>query len=207
MKRKKGSLFVVSAPSGAGKTSLCQKLCETVPDIRHSVSYTTRAPRPGEVDGLHYHFVPEEEFRAMIGRGEFIEWAEVFGNWYGTSRRRIEEMMEKGTDVILDIDVQGAKQIRERFPGGLLIFILPPSLPALRARLTGRGSDTEEVIGRRLAKALDEMREYKCYDYVIINDLFPVALGELSSVVIAERVRMTKANLEEIDRIFLPEGE
>ncbi|MCC6346613.1 MAG: guanylate kinase [Nitrospirales bacterium] len=207
MRRKRGSLFVVSAPSGAGKTSLCQKLCETVPDIRHSVSYTTRAPRPGEVNGLHYHFVSVEEFRSMIGRGEFIEWAEVFGNWYGTSRQRIEEMMAKGIDVILDIDVQGAKQIRQRFPEGLLIFILPPSLSVLRARLTGRRSDAEEVIDRRLAKARDEMKEYKCYDYVIVNDLFPVALGELSSVVLAERVRITKANLEEIDNMLLQEGE
>ncbi|MBZ0155476.1 MAG: guanylate kinase [Alphaproteobacteria bacterium] len=207
MRRKRGSLFVVSAPSGAGKTSLCQRLCETVPGIRYSVSYTTREPRPGEVSGLHYHFVPVETFRAMIDRGEFVEWAEVFGNYYGTSRKRIEEMMEGGIDVILDIDVQGAKQIRKLLPGSLLIFILPPSLSVLRARLTGRKSDAEDVIGKRLAKAQDEMREYKCYDYVIVNDMFDVALRELSSVVIAERVRVTKANLEEIDKIFLQEGE
>jgi guanylate kinase len=207
MIRKRGSLFVVSAPSGAGKTSLCIKLCETLPGIGHSVSYTTRGPRQGEADGVHYFFVDTERFRSMIGAGEFVEWAEVFGNYYGTSAQKIEEMMDSGTDVVLDIDLQGAMQIQKRLPGSRLIFIMPPSMKALRERLHGRMTDTEEAIGKRLAKAREEMKEYKSYDYVIINDTFNIALTELTSVVIAERVTVAKANHDVIDKIISEEGQ
>lgn len=206
MSPRKGSLFVVSAPSGAGKTSLCQKLCETLPGIRYSVSYTTRAPRPGEIDDVHYTFVDAAAFRAMAAAGEFVEWAEVHGNFYGTSRRRIEELLQAGTDVILDIDVQGARQIRRSLPGCLLLFILPPSMEVLKQRLTGRMSDTAAVIERRLRNALAEIAEYKNYDYVIINDLFDEALRDLSSIVLAERVRVTKIDQEWIERTFPKEA-
>ncbi|MEW5746578.1 MAG: guanylate kinase [Nitrospirota bacterium] len=206
MSPRKGSLFVVSAPSGAGKTSLCQKLCEILPGIRYSVSYTTRAPRPGEIDDVHYTFVDAAAFRAMAAAGEFVEWAEVHGNFYGTSRRRIEELLQAGTDVILDIDVQGARQIRRSLPGCLLLFILPPSMEVLKQRLTGRMSDTAAVIERRLRNALAEIAEYKNYDYVIINDLFDEALRDLSSIVLAERVRVTKIDQEWIERTFPKEA-
>jgi guanylate kinase len=206
MKQTRGSLFVVSAPSGAGKTSLCRKLCETLPGVRHSVSYTTRAPRPGEEHDIHYTFVSTDTFKAMADAGEFVEWAEVHGNFYGTSRARIEGVTASGADVILDIDVQGARQIRRVLPDCLLIFILPPSMDALTARLTGRGSDAPEVIERRLKNALGEIREYKNYDYVIINDLFDEALTDLSSIIIAERLRTAKVNQDWITDHFLKEG-
>lgn len=206
MRSRKGSLFVVSAPSGAGKTTLCQKLCETLPGIRYSVSYTTREPRPGEVNDVHYTFVDRAAFKALADAGDFVEWAEVHGNFYGTSRRRIEEMVQAGTDVILDIDVQGARQIRQALPDCLLIFILPPSMEVLKERLRGRMSDTEQVIERRLRNALGEIAEYKNYDYVIINNLFDEALRDLSSIVLAERSRTAKVDREWIERTFLKEG-
>lgn len=207
MIRNRGSLFVVSAPSGAGKTSLCRKLCETLPGIRFSVSYTTRKPREGEVNGKHYFFVSPETFRAMITADEFVEWAEVFGNYYGTSAGKIEEMMAAGTDVILDIDVQGAMQIQKRVPDSRLVFIMPPSMKVLRERLAGRMTDSEDAIVKRLAKARDEMKEYKKYNYVIINDTFDIALADLYSVVTAERVTMSKANQDVLDRLISEEGE
>jgi guanylate kinase len=205
MRRNRGNLFVISAPSGAGKTTLCRMLCETSPNVRHSVSYTTRAPRPGEIHDVHYTFVPMDEFRAMIDKGEFIEWAEVHGNFYGTSRKRIEEMMHAGLDVILDIDVQGARQIREKVPDSTFIFILPPSMDVLKERLTGRMSDSDEVIRIRLKNARDEIREYKNYDYVIVNNTLETALKELISILIAERVKISKVDRDWIDRNFLKE--
>jgi guanylate kinase len=192
MKQKKGSIFVVSAPSGAGKTTLCQKLCETVSDIRHSVSFTTRSPRQCEINGVHYTFVDEDEFRVMITEGEFVEWATVHGNFYGTSRKQINSMVNAGIDVILDIDVQGARQIKENFPDCILIFVLPPSMEVLKKRLEGRMSDSKEVIERRLKKAIDEIMEYKKYNYVIVNDVFDYALKELTAIVIAERAKITR---------------
>lgn len=192
----KGNLFVVSAPSGAGKTTLCRKLCEDIDFIRHSVSYTTRKPRPGEIDGIHYSFVDEDEFRSMINEGEFLEWAEVHGNFYGTSKRKVEELVNSGIDVILDIDTQGAKQIRDNWYGSISIFILPPSMEELRNRLTGRMSDPEDVIRKRLQKARDEIREYKNYDYVIVNDIFEHALQKVKAIIIAERSRREKIDHE-----------
>lgn len=190
--KKKGSLFVISAPSGAGKTTLCRRLCETVTNIRHSVSYTTRKPRQEEIDGVHYTFVDDDKFRAMVADSAFVEWASVHGNFYGTSKKRIENMMKTGIDVILDIDAQGARQIRETIADGILIFILPPSMDVLRERLMGRKSDSEEVIEKRLKKAAQEIKEYKNYDYVIVNDLFEDAIKELTAIIIAERAKTSK---------------
>jgi guanylate kinase len=207
MRQKKGSLFVISAPSGAGKTTLCQKLREIVPDIKFSVSYTTRKPRPGEIDGIHYTFVDEDEFRAMIADGEFVEWAQVHGNFYGTSKKRIEDMINEGFDVVLDIDVQGGRQIREHFPDSVLIFVLPPSMDELRKRLTGRMSDAEDVIKKRLKNAIDEIKEYKNYDYVIINDVFDDALEEIVAIIIAERVRTSKIDKNWVKENFIKEEE
>ncbi|MFA5354351.1 MAG: guanylate kinase [Thermodesulfovibrionales bacterium] len=205
MKRTRGSLFVVSAPSGAGKTTLCQKLCELLPGISHSVSYTTRSPRPGEIDGIHYTFVDQGEFRSMVSAGEFLEWAEVHGNLYGTSRGRVELSLSGGTDIILDVDVQGARQIREKLPESVLIFILPPSMEVLQERLTGRQSDAEEVIRRRIRRAKEEIAEYKGYDYVIVNDLFDDALRELFSIITAERAGIGTIDKEWIEDNFLKE--
>ncbi|NTU43140.1 MAG: guanylate kinase [Nitrospirales bacterium] len=207
MRRKRGSLFVVSAPSGAGKTTLCQKLCEILPGISHSVSYTTRSPRPGEIDGVHYTFVDQGEFRSMVAGGEFLEWAEVHGNLYGTSRGRVEASLMEGADIILDVDVQGARQIKEKLPDSILLFILPPSMEVLQERLTGRQSDSEEVIRRRIMRAKEEISEYKRYDYVIVNDLFDDALRELFAIVTAERARIGTIDHEWIEDIFLKEGQ
>jgi guanylate kinase len=182
VRRNKGRLFVISAPSGAGKTSLCQALVLNTPGLEFSVSYTTRAPRPGEVNDRDYTFLGEEEFREMTEGGMFLEWARVHGAFYGTSRQRVAEALDAGTSIMLDIDVQGAKQLKGAFRDGVFIFILPPSRDALRERLFGRGDSTEEEILRRMKQAADEMREYLWYDYVIINNDFDTALKELEAV-------------------------
>lgn len=185
-----GNVFVVSAPSGAGKTSLVRALLEADPQVKLSVSYTTRPPRPGEVDGVHYHFVSVEQFMAMLNRGDFLESAQVYGNYYGTSQRWIEEQLAAGTDILLEIDWQGAAQIRRLMPKAVSIFILPPSLEALRVRLRGRGQDAEEVIERRLAAAREDMSHVGEFDYVIINDDFSTASLDLQAVVRAQRLRV-----------------
>ncbi|HMK61538.1 MAG TPA: guanylate kinase [Dissulfurispiraceae bacterium] len=205
MKRSKGSLFVVSAPSGAGKTTLCRKAGEVLDGLKHSVSYTTRSPRPGEIQDVHYTFVDQDEFREMIEGGEFIEWAEVHGNFYGTSRQRIEDIISAADDVMLDIDVQGARQLREHYPESILIFILPPSMSVLEQRLFNRMSDSREVIGKRLRKAREEISEYKYYDYVIVNDLFDDAFSTFSSIIEAERSKINKIDTEWIREQFLKE--
>ncbi len=205
MKKGKGSLFVVSAPSGAGKTTLCRKAGEILSGLLHSVSYTTRAPRPQEVQDVHYTYVDKDKFCGMIDDGEFIEWAEVHGNFYGTSRRRIEDIVTRGNDVILDIDVQGARQIKEHYPQSTLIFILPPSMTVLEKRLFDRMSDSPEVIEKRLKKAREEICEYKYYDYVIVNDLFEEAFGVFSSIIMAERNSIEKVDHEWIKEHFLKE--
>ncbi len=185
-----GNLYVVAAPSGAGKTTLVRLLLERQGDIRLSVSYTTRAPRPGEENGRAYHFVDVPAFQAMIDRGDFVEWAEVHGNYYGTSRTWIEARMAEGQDVLLEIDWQGARQVRGIFPEAIGIFVLPPSEDELARRLTGRGTDSAEVIARRLAAARAEMRHVGEFDYVIINDKLEQALEDLCSVVRASRLRL-----------------
>ena len=183
-----GNLYVIAAPSGAGKTTLVRLLLEQEPDVHLSISYTTRAPRTGEQDGREYNFVEVPEFKAMIDRGEFLEWAEVHGNFYGTSKKWIADQLAAGHDVLLEIDWQGAQQVRASFPEAIGVFILPPSMDELTRRLTGRGTDSAEVISRRLAAAQAEMRHVGEFDYVIINDQLAQALDELRTVVRASRL-------------------
>lgn len=187
-----GTLFVVSAPSGAGKTTLVHRLIASDPHIRLSVSYTTRAPRPGEQNGIHYHFVTSEQFRAMVASGAFLEWAEVHGNCYGTARAWVETELAAGRDVLLEIDWQGARQIKAHFPSCVTIFILPPSFAELEARLRKRASDTDAVIAKRLANAHEELRHIHEFEYAIINDSLETATQELIAVVTAERCRTAK---------------
>ena len=183
-----GDLFVVVAPSGAGKTSLVNRLLEAERGIRLSVSHTTRAPREGEVDGREYHFVARAAFEAMIAAGDFLEHANVYGNYYGTSRRWIEDQLAGEHDVLLEIDWQGARQVRKLFPRMVGIFILPPSLAELRRRLTDRGKDSPEVIERRMASAREEISHVLEFEYIIVNEQFDVALADLQAVVRAARL-------------------
>jgi len=183
-----GDLFVVVAPSGAGKTSLVNAMLEAERGIRLSVSYTTRAPREGEVEGREYHFVPREAFEKMIAAGDFLEHANVYGNYYGTSRRWIEAELAGDHDVLLEIDWQGALQVRKLFPRMVGIFILPPSLAELRRRLTARGKDSLEVIEKRMASAREEISHVLEFEYIIVNEQFDVALADLQAVVRAARL-------------------
>src|SRR3989338_9315491 len=184
-----GNLFIVSAPSGAGKTSLVHALLNINPLIKLSVSYTTRNPRPGEHDGKDYHFVSRETFVAMMKRGEFLESAEVYGNLYGTSQTWISQETTKGQDILLEIDWQGAAQVRHLFPECVSIFILPPSMEALEQRLKGRGKDNDEIIARRMAAVRNDVAHVAEFDYVIINDNLNEALRELNAVVLSARLR------------------
>ncbi len=187
----RGVLFIVSAPSGAGKTTLVRGLLEREPQIGLSISHTTRAPRPGEVDGVAYHFVSVERFEAMREAGDFLEWAHVHGNFYGTSRRWLDERLNAGHDVLLEIDWQGAQQVRAQFPEAVSLFVLPPSFEALAQRLTGRGSDAPEVIERRLAAAREEIGHLREFDFVIINNILSQALDEMVAVARAARLLRT----------------
>ncbi|UCJ17959.1 guanylate kinase [Pseudomonas sp. MM211] len=177
-----GTLYIISAPSGAGKSSLVKALIESEPHVRVSVSHTTRAMRPGESDGVHYHFVDHAQFTAMLEQNEFLEHAQVFGNYYGTSQRSLEKTLAEGIDLILEIDWQGAQQVRRLMPQSKSIFILPPTLEALRHRLTSRGQDSGEVIEQRMREAVSEMSHYVEYDYIVINDDFSHALSDLKAI-------------------------
>ncbi|MGD8572647.1 MAG: guanylate kinase [Gammaproteobacteria bacterium] len=183
------SLYVIAAPSGAGKTSLVKALLETTPDITVSVSHTTRQARPGEVHGEHYYFVDQQTFEQMRDAGEFLEYAQVFDNYYGTSRQSVEDTLKRGSDVILEIDWQGAQQIRRLYPDCCSIFILPPSREALEQRLRSRGQDNEKVIDRRMQDAIAEISHYPEFDYLVINDDFDQALAEMTAIVVARRQR------------------
>jgi guanylate kinase len=198
---------VVSAPSGAGKTTLCRRLVEKMPGLEFSVSYTTRPPRPGEVNDRDYTFVGRDEFMEMVRRGEFAEWAEVHGNFYGTSRGRLREMLDRGVDVMMDIDVQGAGQIREAFADGVFIFVLPPSWNALVERLDTRKTDPPDVVKGRLSNAVEEIREYSRYNYVIVNDMLDEALRELEAVVISEGLLTGKMDPSWVEDNFFRQEE
>ncbi len=187
-----GLLFVVSAASGTGKTSLVKALLDRVTNLHVSVSHTTRGQRPGELDGVHYHFTEKDSFLSLVEQGGFIEYAEVFGNYYGTAQATVKEQLAKGHDVLLEIDWQGAQQVRKLFPDSKQIFILPPSQFDLRQRLSNRGTDSVDVIERRLGCAVEDMQQYVNFDYVIINDDFNKALHDLESVIIANRLVITQ---------------
>lgn len=199
--KREGLTIILSAPSGAGKTSLCRELFKVFPDIRESVSFTTRKPRAGEVEGEAYHFVSGEEFRCMVAEDAFAEWAEVHGNLYGTALSTLEEARKKGVDLVLDIDCQGALKLKELFEGGIYIFILPPSMTELRRRLEERSTDAQKVIEQRINRAADEIKEARWYDYIIINDDFETACRELSAIVIAHR-RKTFRMMEQVGNLF-----
>ena len=184
------NLFVIAAPSGAGKTSLVKALIESTDGVEVSVSHTTRAMRPGEKEGVHYHYISLEDFDAMVRAGAFLEHASVFDNRYGTAEQGVVGRLEEGIDVILEIDWQGARQVRAQVPGAIGIFILPPSRATLRERLTGRGQDDDEIIERRMRDAVSEMSHYEEFDYLVVNDEFDVALAQLRGIILAERQRL-----------------
>jgi len=186
---REGIFFVISAPSGAGKTSLCKEIIDIFPELRQSVSYTTRSARAGEVHGVDYYFVSPETFDRMIADGAFAEWAEVHGNRYGTAIETLQTSRAMGNDLLLDIDCQGARQIKEKYGEGVFIFILPPSIDELKRRLLGRNTDSSETIEQRIRNAEGEIREASWYDYLIVNDDFQKALVELKSIILAEGCR------------------
>jgi guanylate kinase len=190
----KGTFIVVSAPSGAGKSSICQRLLQAYPEIKFSVSCTTRSPRPGEVHGKDYFFISREEFQSRLEQGDFAEWAENFGNLYGTSIKMMKEFLAKGNTVLLDIEPRGAKEIKQKFRGGTFVFVLPPSREELLKRLEGRGHESSDVIQARYARAESELKEVSWYDYVIFNDDLETAVQQLSSIYIAQRCK--RSNLK-----------
>ena len=196
-----GTLYIVSAPSGAGKTSLLTELVPLDEQLKLSVSHTTRAPRPGEQDGIHYHFVSVEEFEAEVEKGAFIESANVFGNYYGTSEQSIRNQLAEGFDVILEIDWQGARQVRERVEQSVSIFILPPSVETLRKRLSQRGQDDEQTIERRMKQAVDEMSHYPEYDFLVFNDDFKEALDQLAAIFKANRQKIALITAREQEKL------
>jgi len=199
-KIKKGLLFVVSAPSGTGKTTLCRAMVRIFPDLHYSISHTTRPPRPGDANGRDYYFVSPEVFQEMINGNEFAEWAEIYGHRYGTSRSLLERFRQEGQDVILDIDGQGARQLRQKDLPGIFIFLLPPSWAELERRLTNRKTEGKTALRERLRKAKAEMAEARWYDYMIINDEIKKAAEQLKAIILSEhcrRERMTKT-LEEM---------
>ena len=187
-----GSLFIITAASGTGKTSLVKQLLATTNDLTVSISHTTRSPRPGELDGQHYHFTDIDTFIQAVGEGKFLEHAEVFGNYYGTSEQSVRAQLESGIDVILEIDWQGALQVKKLFADAIMIFILPPSVATLRQRLSTRATDSTDVIEQRLAGSVHEMSQYVHADYVVINDNFEVALTELKAIIVADRQTLAR---------------
>lgn len=199
---RRGILFVVSAPSGAGKTTLCKELVAAVPGLHPSISYTTRKPRPGEVHGRDYYFVTEQVFHEMVQRNDFAESARVYGHFYGTPRQALADMMEKGLDVLLEIDTQGALQIKRKFADAVYIYILPPSIEVLRVRLIQRG-DAPEEIQRRMQQARQEILNYREYDYIVRNEDLKQALHDLQAIVYAERIRTKRVDINWLERSFI----
>jgi guanylate kinase len=200
---RRGILFIISAPSGAGKTTLCKQLSASLPGLWHSVSYTTRKPRTGEEGGREYYFVDESVFQDMVARNEFLEYAHVYGNWYGTPRKALMDKMEQGIDVLLEIDVQGALQIKKKFEDGVYIFILPPSLDTLRARLQGRASDSQEEIVRRLQRVKEEVWSFREYYYIVRNDDLAQSLRELQSIFLAEQLKTKRLDMNWFEQNFI----
>ena len=198
---RKGNLIVVSGPSGAGKGTICQALFRQHPDLQYSISATTRAPRSGEKDGVNYWFIAKEKFAAMIESDDLLEWAEVYGNYYGTPRSYVDQMLEAGKDVVLEIDTQGALQVKKKFPEGIFIYIVPPSLDELAKRIYGRGTDEPEVIERRLSCAKSELACAGEYNYLVVNDELAQAVAKVHAVIIAERCRVQR-NLEIVTAIL-----
>ena len=199
--KREGIILIISAPSGAGKTSLCHDLLKRFPNMRESVSYTTRTPRPGEVDGVDYFFVSAEEFRRMVSEEAFAEWAEVHGNMYGTALKTLEDARSNGIDLVLDIDCQGARRLKEQIERCVYVFILPPDISELRRRLESRSSDSQDVINLRIERAAGEIKEARWYDYIIINDSFETARDELASIVVAHS-RKTFRMLDQVAKLF-----
>jgi guanylate kinase len=190
---KKGMLFIISAPSGSGKTSLCKRVVKNVKNLKHSISHTTRAPRPREKEGINYFFVSEEQFQKKIKKNEFVEWAKVHQNYYGTSVKMIRDYIDKGTDLILDLDVQGAEQLRKKFEkDAVFVFIIPPSLKTLHVRLKDRGSDSDREILRRMSEADKELSFYEKYDYILVNRDLEETAEQLQSIIISERCRTNR---------------
>lgn len=196
-----GLLIVISAPSGAGKTTLCRGLTQRFPALQESISYTTRQPRDGEVNGVDYHFVSEALFRQMVSEHAFIEWAEVHGNLYGTALATIEDARRNGVDILLDIDCQGAKSLKQRGIEGVFVFVVPPSMAELRRRLESRSSDAREVIERRITRAAEEIQEARWYDYIVVNDRLEEAQELLAAIVTAARAT-TGRMLQQVGKMF-----
>jgi guanylate kinase len=204
---RRGLLFVVSAPSGTGKTTVAERLVQVVPDLSLSRSYTSRAIRPGEADGIDYNFITRARFEQMVSTESFLEWADVFGNLYGTAAADAESYLTAGRDLVLVIDVQGARQVRVRCAGTVGVFVLPPSFPVLEQRLRGRSSDSEQAMQRRLQTARDEVAAFNEYDYVVVNDELEACVDRLRSIVLAERARLRSMRIaaEDIVRTFIRE--
>jgi guanylate kinase len=202
-KKNRGNLFIVSAPSGAGKTTLCKKLVSKLPNLKFSVSYTTRHPRPGEVNNRDYTFISRDEFKSMLDKEEFIEWAKIHGEFYGTSKKKLEELMNSGIDIILDIDTQGAMKLKKKYRGGTYIFVLPPSMDILEKRLKKRMTNSKKEIDKRLKRAVFEIKKYHKYDYVTINNKLVDALNELKAIVTAHRASSKEINPLWIEERFL----
>ncbi|MGA2553604.1 MAG: guanylate kinase [Smithella sp.] len=192
----KGIFIIVSAPSGAGKSSLCQRLMQAYPEIKFSVSYTSRPPRPNEVNGKDYHFISRKEFMDRIDQGEFVEWVENYGHLYGSSRNVMKEFIQDGRDLLLDIEPHGAKKIKQEFKGGIYVFVLPPSRSELLKRLEKRGHETDEVIQQRFRQAENELKEISWYDYVIFNEDLETAVNQLISIYIAEKCKRSRLQNE-----------
>ncbi len=203
--QRRGILYIISAPSGAGKTTLCKQVVTSVSGLWHSVSFTTRKPRPGEEHGREYFFIEENVFHEMVARNEFLEYAHVYSHWYGTPRKPLMDMMEQGIDVLLEIDVQGALQIKKKFGDAVYIFILPPSMDILRARLQSRGSDSQEEIVRRLQKVKEEVWCFREYYYIVRNDDLTQSLRELQSIFLAERLKTQRMDMHWLEQSFILE--
>ena len=204
---RRGILFIISAPSGTGKTTLCKQLATNLPGLWHSISYTTRKPRPGEKHGQDYYFIGEQTFREMVARNEFVEWAHVYGHLYGTPWKSLTEKIDQGIDVLLEIDVQGALQVKKRFEDSVSIFILPPSMTVLRARLQARASDTQEEIQRRLHKVKEEVSSYREYAYIVRNEDLGRSLHDLESIFWSERLKTKRLNMTWIENNFILDDE